>query len=261
MLRGRGDRVAAGRRVAVGPGDLYIVAPGERHGARADPGDPYHYFSICFDPAAFGVRSPARAARDEMVPAVEEANAIGAELRVHGQRVIHGGEGAEHLFRRILAELDRHELERRTRTLTAVMVRALVVELLVFVTRCAIAERGGRGTRLAAARRAEFNALIDWLPTRLADPPSLAEMAKRAGLSPAHFAVAFKRETGRTPHEHLTELRVDEAARRIAERPRASFALIARELGFSSAQYLSLVFRRTRGCTPREWRDLAARAP
>jgi AraC family L-rhamnose operon regulatory protein RhaS len=79
-------------------------------------------------------------------------------------------------------------------------------------------------------------------------------MGRRAGLSASHFAEVFRRETGRTPLEYLTSARIEEATRRLLERPEASVTRIASELGFSSSQYFSTVFRRHVGCTPGEWR-------
>ena len=73
------------------------------------------------------------------------------------------------------------------------------------------------------------------------------------GLTPSHFTVAFKREVGVTPLEYLTTLRIDEAARRLRSGNEAVTG-IAMDLGFSSSQYFSLVFKQRKGCTPSEWR-------
>ncbi|MBA2479498.1 MAG: AraC family transcriptional regulator [Planctomycetes bacterium] len=266
VLAGRGVRTIGDHRTVVGPGDVYVIRPGEPHGARADPQDPYHFFVIGFDPAWIALRSPdgpARTPGADVRMAMAETSALEDEMRILDQRIIHGGDGAEHIFRRMLAELDRLESDPRKRALTVIMLQALIVELLVFVTRCSIAnrERATGSFRLRAPVRSEFQQLLQWMQARLGDPPSLAEMAERVGLSPAHFAVAFKREVGQTPLEHLNELRIAEAARRLVADPTAAITGIALDLGFSSSQYFSLVFRKSKGCTPREWRARNAVSP
>ncbi|HYE05069.1 MAG TPA: AraC family transcriptional regulator [Planctomycetota bacterium] len=259
VLSGRGERITRGERSAVGPGDLYLIQPGEEHGARADATDPWHFFTIAFD-ARRVARDSGRRLDDEtqrdLEQALAETWALDHEKGALERRVIHGGEGAEHIFRRILAELDRLEASRAKTALTALQVQALIIELLVFVTRCFIAQREQvtGDFRQRTPTRNEFQDLLAWLPTRLATPPALAEMAQRVGLAPAHFAVTFKREVGCTPIEHVTNLRVDAAARRLIDEPRTAIAAIAQDLGFCTPQYFSMVFRKTKGCPPREWR-------
>jgi AraC-like DNA-binding protein len=133
------------------------------------------------------------------------------------------------------------------------------VEFLVFVARCYASHRLGQETprlpQLAAG--GPFEDLKRWLatPERLENPPTLSEMAARAALSPSHFAVLFKRETGQTPLEFLTEARIERASKRLRAEPELKITTLAHELGFSSSQYFSLVFKKLKGCTPGEWRE------
>ena len=263
VLAGRGERWVGRDSTPVGPGDIFVIRPGEVHGARSDAVDPWHFFTIAFDPAWLAPRGgkALTGPESDLARAADETDALTSELQVLDERIIHGGEGAEHIFRRILAELDRAESDPRKRALSAIMVQALVIELLVFVARCSIAwhERAAGSFRLRTPSRDAFRDLVAWLGGRLTDPPSLAEMARRVGLSPAHFAVAFKREVGQTPLEHVTTLRIEEAGRRLVEDRRLPITRVAYDLGFSSSQYFSVVFRKTLGCTPREWRARNAR--
>jgi AraC-like DNA-binding protein len=259
VLAGHAERSVGGERYRVGPGDLFIIRPGEPHGARVDARDPYHFFAVGFDHRLLPLGTPAipeAGPGADVSLAVEQADALEGDLRALERRVIPGGEGAERILRRILLELDRVDADGRQRRLTILQVQALLVELLVHVARCSLASRedatGVRGARVPV--RAEFQRLLEWMRERLATPPSLAQMATRVGLSPAHFTVAFRREVGRTPIEHLTALRIDEAARRLAADPSAAITGIALDLGFSSSQYFSLLFRRAKGCTPGQWR-------
>lgn len=246
---GRASWTCAGERIALGPGDCFITRPGEEHGGHPDPLDPNHNFAVGFDPTALGHSLPVRALASpegDLSRAVAESRVAGGDLPAV-RRVVPHAHGAETICRRLLAECDGAGGPRRA--LALAMCQALLVELFVHVTRCALA-----ASDADAAIRPEIQAVLDWLPGRLDEPPDLAAMAARAGLSPMHFAAEFRKATGRTPLEHLTRLRVEAAARRLAGDPGSSITAIAHDLGFCSSQYFSVVFRRHLGCTPKAWR-------
>ena len=280
---GHGEWFAEGQTVRLNPGDLYIVKPGELHGGRVDPKNPYHIFVLGIDPSALPLlpgtsvaparEDPARKRIEQFklqgVPvsdaplrdvsqAVNEARVLSDDFRALDQRVIPGGQGIEQIYRRILAELDvPDDGNPKSRELKVLMVQALIVELLVFIARRYSAHRQqNRTSNLGTPpTRAEIQELQTWLRSRISDPPSLTQMAEKIGMSPAHFAMVFKQETGLTALEFMTAARIDEAAARLRGSKRTSVTNIALDLGFSSSQYFSLVFKKYKGCTPKEWRE------
>jgi AraC-like DNA-binding protein len=265
---------------------LYLIQPGEVHGGRADPHDPYTTFIAGFDPAALPLSQtntnrlrafPTPAAQPnalsqrwtdgvlvmnapmrDVSQAAEQVRVLDNALGAKAQRVLHGADGAQEIFRRLLTELDRPDDTPAARSLKVLMVQVLLVELLVYIARLRF-EQLGHGMNATAtelgAKRADIQEVVAWLQERICQPPSLPEMAACAGLSPAHFSVVFKQETGQTPLEWMTALRVEEAARRLRAQPAVSVTQIALNIGFSSSQYFSLVFRKHKGCTPKEWRN------
>jgi len=260
FYKGRAQWTCGAQRYQLGPGDFYISRPGEVHAGLPDPADPNHNFAVGFDPAQLAVALPGRppavaAASSEVAVAFAEHQLLAQGEATDFRRVIPGGQGAEITYRRILAELDQLDPSPSTaRLLTRMMVQALLVDLLVWVTRLSINQLAlhGQSQPLTREPRADISALVSWLPSQVAQPPSLSAMASRVGLSPSHFAVAFKREVGKTPLEFLTQLRIEEAARRLDAG--ASVTDTALDLGFSSSQYFSLVFKKQFGCTPSTWR-------
>ena len=102
--------------------------------------------------------------------------------------------------------------------------------------------RGG----LAPAARRRVLALVE---ARLATGVRVDELAREAGLSPAHFARAFRESVGQAPHQYLLARRL-EHARRLLDAPRATLSDVALRAGFADQAHLTRLFRRAYGVTP-----------
>lgn len=81
----------------------------------------------------------------------------------------------------------------------------------------------------------------------------LAELARVARLSEFHFARAFKRSVGETPHAYLIGLRIARA-KELLETTGKSVTEIAGEVGYDTPQSLSRIFARQVGMTPSDYR-------
>lgn len=97
--------------------------------------------------------------------------------------------------------------------------------------------------------------VMDYIGDNLAEDISLNRLAREVGLSPWHFAKAFKRRVGLAPHQYVLEERVARA-KLLLEDERLPLAEIARRVGFSSQSHLTSVFRRRVGATPGAFRGL-----
>jgi AraC family transcriptional regulator len=82
---------------------------------------------------------------------------------------------------------------------------------------------------------------------------SLADVAAQCNLSAGHFARAFKRSFGRTPHRWLEQRRVD-AVKELLVHSSLPLEDIAVTRGFGDASSLIRVFHRVTGTNPGEWR-------
>jgi AraC-like DNA-binding protein/mannose-6-phosphate isomerase-like protein (cupin superfamily) len=106
---------------------------------------------------------------------------------------------------------------------------------------------------------ARLKGVLAWAAAHLEEPITVADAAKQACYSPAHFMRFFKSGTGQSFVEYLTELRLTAAARDLAE-TEAPVAEIARRCGFDSAAYFCRRFKARYGVSPRAWRRGAAEA-
>ena len=95
---------------------------------------------------------------------------------------------------------------------------------------------------------AAVRAVRDLLTDRLADPPSLDDLALATGMSPFTLLRVFRGETGLPPHAYLNQLRV-RLARRLLDSGVAP-AEVAAEVGFADQAHLTRHFKRVMGVPP-----------
>ncbi|HYY29481.1 MAG TPA: helix-turn-helix domain-containing protein [Chthoniobacterales bacterium] len=92
-----------------------------------------------------------------------------------------------------------------------------------------------------------------WIAENPAEDLSIANLARRTGLSPRHLTRVFRQEVGVTPATWVKEARVA-AARRLLESGEAVPKQVAAQCGFANADTLRRVFVRLIGVTPAEYR-------
>jgi AraC-like DNA-binding protein len=86
----------------------------------------------------------------------------------------------------------------------------------------------------------------------------LDEIARECGLSGGHFARAFKRSTGKSPHQWVVLRRIEAAKEMLGGgMPLAEIAIACR---FSDQSHLTRVFSQATGLTPGRWRTERATA-
>jgi AraC-like DNA-binding protein len=106
------------------------------------------------------------------------------------------------------------------------------------------------GGRPRPPRRAPVavGAVRDLLHERLADPPTLAELAATTELSQFALLRAFRAEMGLPPHAYLNQLRIRRA--RLLLDDGVPAANVAAEVGFADQAHLTRHFKRVVGVPP-----------
>jgi two-component system response regulator YesN len=82
---------------------------------------------------------------------------------------------------------------------------------------------------------------------------SLHAVSSLVGHSPSHFCTVFGEATGRTFKAYLTELRI-RRARELLRTTNLRAAEVSEKVGYNDAHYFSVVFRKSTGLSPREFR-------
>lgn len=86
----------------------------------------------------------------------------------------------------------------------------------------------------------------------------LSTLAERFHVNTTYLSELFKKHTGTTFSDYLTQIRIGKAAGLLAD-PNLRLADIAELVGFANASYLSSVFKKTYGVSPNEYRLQAVR--
>ncbi len=94
----------------------------------------------------------------------------------------------------------------------------------------------------------------DLADARYAEPLTVADLARAASLSPAHFSREFKRAYGESPHEYLLTRRLERAAAMLRTTNR-SVTEIAFSVGLSSLGSFTTSFTRIYGRNPTAYRE------
>ena len=85
------------------------------------------------------------------------------------------------------------------------------------------------------------------------------ELSERLGVSKSHLVRAFTAALGVSPGRYLTSVRIEAAMRLLLHRE-YTLDVIASLWGFSGANYLCRVFKKTTGQSPTQWRAMAGRS-
>ncbi len=128
---------------------------------------------------------------------------------------------------------------------------ALAAALHLLQTCC---DRRDAGRRLAGGLAPwQEKCAREYLRAFLDSDVDLQPLAAECGLSPGHFAKAFKRSVGMPPHRWLLKLRVEHACHLLLH-SNERLEAIALACGFADQSHLSRVFSKALGVSPGAWR-------
>ena len=217
------------RAVTIPPRGGWFTPAGEGFSLRIRCAGPHPYVRVAIDPVRFDrlIRTNEDDARPMTLRRTYE---IGGPQVVHLASAMAAEAGAGTPSGLVFVD-----------TLTAALALQLIMQAGTSPPRTAPA----RGGLAPVVRRRVLELMEEHASTHL----TIDTLAREAGLSPAHFARAFKESIGRAPHQHLLALRLDRA-RRLLEQPDAALSDIALRTGFADQAHFTRFFKRRYGVTP-----------
>jgi transcriptional regulator GlxA family with amidase domain len=131
---------------------------------------------------------------------------------------------------------------------------AVAREMVVYFKRPGGQQQFSEPLRFQLESSDRFADVITWIQSHLQADLSVDALAKRAFLSPRHFARAFKQRVGLTPSAFVEEARLGEAGRRLSSRS-ARVDAVARSVGYASEDVFRRAFERRFGVSPKNYRS------
>ena len=111
--------------------------------------------------------------------------------------------------------------------------------------------RESKASRWGAGDRVEQS--IAHMSQRLDEPVQVSTLAALVNMSPSHYRVVFKRQTGLAPIDYFIRLRMNQA-RHLLEDSSMSVKEVAAALGYEDPFYFSRVFKSVNHVAPSDYR-------
>lgn len=232
----------------ISAGDVFVIAPGEQHHYQNTSG--LEIYNVLFMPGivkdAFDKLSRMRGVLEFLItePLTQSESRFKRKLHLDAAESRRIKENLDVIAAEIDAAQAGHQLLARDR----------LVEVLILIGR---AYEGQESAPLKtddmAGKHASVQKAIAFMESKFADSLSLDEIAHQAFLSQHHFCRLFKDEIGVSPWEYLTQIRLEEAKRRLVNTDE-SVTNIALETGFCDSSHFARMFKRREGCSPSAYR-------
>lgn len=120
-----------------------------------------------------------------------------------------------------------------------------------------IMNQSGRPSRLTLSEpqvQRTVKQMISYMASQYAHPVSIEQMCTSLGYNRAYLSRIFKQETGMTPITYLLKLRIDQSKRLLRERPDLSIEQVSASVGLTDPLYFSRQFKRLVGRSPSRYR-------
>lgn len=223
-------------------GEVFIVSGDHEHQYREQHG--LALANILFDSDALGMNQwdtqalPGFHALFALEPVLRTQQKFNARLHLDDRQL--------EITTEILQELCRETTDRTPGY--RMMARGIFMRLVVFLSRCYTDTPADESIDLLRLGDA-----IAHIETHYTEPITLEDLAQKAHLSKRHFQRIFNECIGRSPIEHLLEIRIRKA-KELLRNTEQSITDIAFDCGFQDSNYFTRQFRKISGLTPRQYR-------
>ena len=232
ITKGAGEIIINGEKNELSPGKLIVFTPGMVCDKKSSSSNPLEFYYIRFTHAgAFEKKEQWHFKQPQDIP-----------FPLHGVYSIKNSSGVSLLFDEI------NSLSKRRSSTIAFRQKILFQELLLTLIQDFHAQTISKDTRQV------IEETIDYIGHHYHQTISLTDLAKMAGLSNSHFSRLFKKNTGYSPIEYLTHLRIDRAKELLVHSD-IRVKEVSQNVGYEDELYFSRIFKKIVGVSPTQFSD------
>lgn len=235
IIKGNGLLETRALRLPISANQLLYLPPHIAHRFQDARGDPQTLVMVCFYDHAFSgnpMTLEALSLFRRSFPAISPFSLTDNYSRLK----------IKNSFKAMLIE----QLQKREGSQAALWCQ--LVELLIFLTRI---HKEQQKMSAADPCAMAFAGSFDFINNNFYRPIKIDELATLANMSYRGYTEQFKRSTGQTVTQYLSQIRVEYAKRIMLETEDILFA--AFESGFGDLAHFYRVFKRSAGCTPKQF--------
>ncbi len=227
------------------PHSLLIIRPGEMHGGENNTIQPCEHYWLRFS-------FPRKDALPGLTP--KETSRLKREFEQLSHRVITASQDVNQFFMYLLHEHRRRE-QPDARQMARLMFHALLITVLREHSQFVLSNQQ-KPMLTWRVRKAQEMIKMQLDQAEL----DIDKIARALSISSSGLRARFSLETQTTPHAYWMWQRIERAKTLLRETD-LSITRIAIELGFTSSQYFSTVFRKQVGVMPSAYRKLETPTP
>lgn len=132
--------------------------------------------------------------------------------------------------------------------------RTFVAEKINKLSSSAIAMFDSYLLEHTTSKNASFNKVVTIIKNQFDQDISLKSLSRQLSLSESYLSKLFKKESGYTFHDYLTQYRIKKACDYLLETDLKVYEIVDK-IGLKDQRYFSVVFRKYVGLTPTQFRD------
>ncbi|WP_240419077.1 helix-turn-helix transcriptional regulator [Paenibacillus periandrae] len=243
---GFGEHLYKGHSYPISKGDIFVIPPDVEHDYRVIGTAPLKVYNILFISSFLEAELQTLSKVSSFMNFfyVEPFLRQKADFESHLKLSLPEAKEVQLRLERIIEEFDRKALGYR------ISIKALLIELLVWLSRC-------YEERLVQIRfRPEHSGIRElcaFLELHYAEPFQLEEICQMCGMSKTSFTHKFKQTIGKTFIEYRNEVRIQASLKWLRETDEPVIR-VAERVGVGDVSYYNKLFKQQIGMPPREYR-------
>ncbi len=234
VLKGKGTYHINGKKFNMKAGDIFIAKPNQKHYETYNPNDPYELIFITI-----------KILKDNKEFRLDKIFPLPVYIHITPEKNIC------YIFQNMFDEV----ILRRPGYILKIKshLTNLIVEMYRFLY---LKDKSCSSVKILSKinKQSLIEKIYKYIQNNYNQDIGILEIADEFHLSPSYLASFFKNQTGYSPIEYLTKVKID-TAKNLLNNLKLKISAVASEVGYKSPYYFYRIFKKVSGTTPTQYRE------